>query len=543
MVCKVCRNNVKDDWKNCPICGNVLSDNGNGNIEERTDIPGLGQQESFSTTGLSEPYDKKKRKLPWIFGGALAVVIIACIGILIFGSEDTETYSEALALVQNGTYRDYTDVLLKDVLEYNWKDGIWDSFEGENDNGDTLLIVEYAKDKSRDTMVQFSVKLEKESFGMVHLKIDGKAFLDEEADEKIEKMYLAYFAEKYPLDDIDLADYAGGEYAALAKASNAFSITDKEMLLCEDVSRQIMIDLTDDKLIQLIVIEGDGTYTPEFAGNKTGMKLEDVDKRTLEEKGYTKVFLENEFYSVYGNPGNKSVVGFNAEENGIVSRISWETDMYDAYLEETEEEEYIFPDSDKRYLTEDEVRSIPEDKLIYARNEIFARHGRQFDMPELAEYFSGKSWYNGTVPSAAFSNSVFNDFELKNIELIKRIEDGAVGTVQFIGRTGTYISTNPWDYTGRIEIVSVNAGSITFTLGALEYMPDVISGEAQIIDSNTAQMSNYGFTITFRWTDSGNMTVTHSGEITGMDAGIIFDVTDNQNYTWAAEFNTGGGTG
>lgn len=520
MVCKVCGNDVKDDWKNCPICGNALSDNGSGNTEE-----------------------VKKRKLPLILGGALAAAAVVCVCLFLFGGGDKETYSKALELVQSGTYKEYSNVLLKDVLEFNWKDGIWDSFEGENDSGDTLLIVEYAKNKSRDTMVQFSVKLEKESFGMVHLKIDGNAFLDEEADEIIEKMYLAYFAEKYPLDNIDLSNYAGGEYAALEEASNAFSITDEEMLLCEDVSRQVMIELTDDKLIRQIVIEGDGTYTPEFAGNKTGIKLEEIDKHALEEKGYTKVFLENEFYYVYGNPDNKSVAGFKAEENEVVSAIVWNADMYDDYLKEAEAEEYIFPDSDKRYLTEDEVRSIPADKLLYARNEIFARHGRQFDMPELAEYFSGKSWYSGTIPAAAFDSSVFNDFELKNIDLIKRIEDGAGGTVQFSGKAGTYVSDSLGDYTGRIEILSVNAGSIAFTLGTLEYSPNVMSGEARIIDSHTAQMSDYGFTITFQWTDSGTMTVTHSGEITGMDTAILFDVTNNRDYTWAAEFNSGGGTG
>lgn len=91
----------------------------------------------------------------------------------------------------------------------------------------------------------------------------------------------------------------------------------------------------------------------------------------------------------------------------------------------TESNEYIFPDSNVRYLSESEVMAIDPSLLVYARNEIFARHGRMFDDPEVKSYFESKSWYNGTIPGAEFDSTVvnsLNDYEKANVEVIKNVE-------------------------------------------------------------------------------------------------------------------------
>lgn len=59
--------------------------------------------------------------------------------------------------------------------------------------------------------------------------------------------------------------------------------------------------------------------------------------------------------------------------------------------------EYIFPDSDSRYLTEEEVRKIDPGELRLARNELFARHGYIFQDED-------------------------NEYEKKNAELINLVE-------------------------------------------------------------------------------------------------------------------------
>ena len=59
--------------------------------------------------------------------------------------------------------------------------------------------------------------------------------------------------------------------------------------------------------------------------------------------------------------------------------------------------EYIFPNSDKEYLTDADVSGLSKADLRLARNEILARHGRIFNSADLKTYFEGKSWYSGDV--------------------------------------------------------------------------------------------------------------------------------------------------
>lgn len=97
---------------------------------------------------------------------------------------------------------------------------------------------------------------------------------------------------------------------------------------------------------------------------------------------------------------------------------------------ESEEEEqkqqeasaYICPGSDSRYLTEADLAGLSDWQLLLARNEIYARHGRKFDDPNIRAYFESKSWYSGTVNPDSFNTSVFNKYELANIEFIKKHE-------------------------------------------------------------------------------------------------------------------------
>lgn len=87
--------------------------------------------------------------------------------------------------------------------------------------------------------------------------------------------------------------------------------------------------------------------------------------------------------------------------------------------------EYIFPNSDKEYLTDADVSGLSKADLRLARNEILARHGRIFNSADLKTYFEGKSWYSGTVAPEEFDanmESRLNDAERANIEMIKKYE-------------------------------------------------------------------------------------------------------------------------
>lgn len=87
-----------------------------------------------------------------------------------------------------------------------------------------------------------------------------------------------------------------------------------------------------------------------------------------------------------------------------------------------EESEYFIPESDSRYLTMDELEGYTEDDCRIARNELYARHGRKFSDEFLLTYFESKSWYEGTIEPEDFDESVFNEYELANRDLIVEYE-------------------------------------------------------------------------------------------------------------------------
>lgn len=90
--------------------------------------------------------------------------------------------------------------------------------------------------------------------------------------------------------------------------------------------------------------------------------------------------------------------------------------------ENTGDSSYVIEGSDTRYLTKEDVAGLTKEQLRYARNEIYARHGRRFKDQELQQYFDSKSWYQGTIDPDSFNESVLNDCERDNIDLIKKYE-------------------------------------------------------------------------------------------------------------------------
>ncbi len=83
---------------------------------------------------------------------------------------------------------------------------------------------------------------------------------------------------------------------------------------------------------------------------------------------------------------------------------------------------YLLPESNTRLMTDADLQNLTWEQCTFARNEIYARHGRIFVTKEIADYFNSKSWYHGTVQPENFSESVFNDFERANIEFIRQYE-------------------------------------------------------------------------------------------------------------------------
>ncbi len=199
----------------------------------------------------------------------------------------------------------------------------------------------------------------------------------------------------------------------------------------------VVVDCTD-SIIRMIMITGNGDDTPGFHSVSLGMSVEEAEGLLVDQYEYEG---EEEGNKTYLDMENR--IGVMLEhDDGIITGI-YAVQLTEEELQGYMEEEYIFPDSDQKYLSEDEVRSVTAEEISVGRNEIFARHGYIFKDEGIKAYFENTSWYEGVVPADQFNaDAVFNDFEKKNVELIKRIEDeiNDVGKAAepFIGISGTY---------------------------------------------------------------------------------------------------------
>ena len=86
---------------------------------------------------------------------------------------------------------------------------------------------------------------------------------------------------------------------------------------------------------------------------------------------------------------------------------------------------YYLADTSSRYYSRSEVENMSNYDLYYARNEIFARHGRMFQNSDLQDYFNSKSWYTPLYTPAQWDAmaSPLSDVELKNTTLMREVEE------------------------------------------------------------------------------------------------------------------------
>ena len=76
---------------------------------------------------------------------------------------------------------------------------------------------------------------------------------------------------------------------------------------------------------------------------------------------------------------------------------------------------YILPDSDSRKLKKSDLAGMTAQQLSYAKNEIYARHGRVFKSSELQDYFNEKDWYE---KNDDFKDEDLSKKEAENTEFI-----------------------------------------------------------------------------------------------------------------------------
>ena len=84
--------------------------------------------------------------------------------------------------------------------------------------------------------------------------------------------------------------------------------------------------------------------------------------------------------------------------------------------------DFILPHSSTSALTDSDLNGLSAHQLMIARNEIFARHGRQFFDQSIQDHFDAQSWYQPTLSLGV--EPTLMPLEQLNVALIQVHEEG-----------------------------------------------------------------------------------------------------------------------
>ena len=148
----------------------------------------------------------------------------------------------------------------------------------------------------------------------------------------------------------------------------------------------------------------------------------------------------------------------------------------------------MLPASDVRLLNGYDMRYMPGYQLRLARNEIFARHGYRFNSEDLQQFFGRRLWYTPVDRTVSLS-----DIEQANVELIKRIEDGALDPAQQVVRAPDGVSLPPWT-AWQADMVFANGSALAAIVdGVRARTVDLDTGHTVVVRADMEDMLVYDF--------------------------------------------------
>lgn len=86
-------------------------------------------------------------------------------------------------------------------------------------------------------------------------------------------------------------------------------------------------------------------------------------------------------------------------------------------------DEYILSTSSIFMLDQTMLADMSDNTLWIAKNEIYARHNRQFTNTYLQQYFNQRTWYEGKIPAEKFQESVLSQIEKDNLQILAAAEE------------------------------------------------------------------------------------------------------------------------
>lgn len=173
--------------------------------------------------------------------------------------------------------------------------------------------------------------------------------------------------------------------------------------------------------------ELDASYGEYYSDNEDVVTVDSDGYVTAQGEGTATVYVqcgdyekECVFICDFGIEGEENDV---ENENIRQDENDWEDnnnllEIYEGEYVEIGPEDYIFTYSDSEYLLPRDVEGLTKFGCRLARNEIYARHGRLFNDSELQAYFDSKEWYDGYISPDEFDDSILNDYEIQNRNLL-----------------------------------------------------------------------------------------------------------------------------
>ena len=166
---------------------------------------------------------------------------------------------------------------------------------------------------------------------------------------------------------------------------------------------------------------GEFTFESDLVNNSTVIYKEEY-------------FNNDQYVAFYFSDSNVSVIdnlntwGLNVTFTGNYARYIRDYGGIEKD-ESIQDDDYILPYSSTRVLSYDELDGLTSTELRIARNEIYARYGRQFQNQDLQDYFNTKSWYISIPKLQNEVEPLISSIEKKNIDIIMDCESNTINGI------------------------------------------------------------------------------------------------------------------
>lgn len=241
MFCQNCGKQIEEGTHFCPNCGSQIGSS------TGTQPPDMSvQQKNASSKQKTAPKKKHKLLLPIIIAAAgIMMVFTLAVG----GSSSPDT-DKMIEMVQNGYLGHYDTVTVKEVLEYVYQDGEWNT--GEAAEG-THYIVEY---EGPTGGMQFSIEgADAETFLISGVRADGLDVSGMEASDiklyvdSLYEQYAGNFPEKGLNIDKSLSNNTMGGHIGPVKSADesAYAVKYLSSQITKDLSAYV--DYSEEQLI------------------------------------------------------------------------------------------------------------------------------------------------------------------------------------------------------------------------------------------------------------------------------------------------------